>query len=209
MRKSSFAAALLVLAGCASTSTVDMEEPRRVVGTENKVRIDAQVFGDHLSESARIAIKYDITNERNETIAIADLIPEASYDPDTQTVTVSIGSEVPGQEFLPRLLTIPPGEKKSFDAVARVNVIVSRTVTPTTRFPNALRIKLNFLGDTSRFEQLIAIPERVVRSPELADELFPVWLERNETVFTNALPMRWTFEPEATPGRRPRTGRRG
>ena len=209
MRKSSFAAALLVLAGCASTSTVDMEEPRRVVGTENNVRIDAQVFGDHLSESARIAIKYDITNERNETIAIADLVPEASYDPDTQTVTVNIGSEVPGHEFLPRLLTIPPGEKKSFDAVARINVIVSRTVTPTTRFPNALRIKLNFLGDTSRFEQLIAIPERAVRSRELADELFPVWLERNEAVFTNALPMRWTFEPESTPGRRPRTGRRG
>jgi len=209
VRKSSFAAALLVLAGCASTSTVDMEEPRRVVGTENNVRIDAQVFGDHLSESARIAIKYDITNERNETIAIADLVPEASYDPDTQTVTVNIGSEVPGHEFLPRLLTIPPGEKKSFDAVARINVIVSRTVTPTTRFPNALRIKLNFLGDTSRFEQLIAIPERAVRSRELADELFPVWLERNEAVFTNALPMRWTFEPESTPGRRPRTGRRG
>lgn len=209
MRKSTFGAALLILAGCASTSTVDMEEPRRVVGTENNVRIDAQVFGDHLSESARIAIKYDITNERNETIAIADLIPEATYDPDTQTVTVSIGSEVPGQEFLPRLLTIPPGEKKSFDAVARINVIVSRTVTPTTRFPNALRIKLNFLGDTTRFEQLIAIPERAVRSRELADELFPVWLERNETVFTNALPMRWTFEPESTPGRRPRTGRRG
>ena len=209
MRKSSFAAALLVLAGCASTSTVDMEEPRRVVGTENNVRIDAQVFGDHLSESARIAIKYDISNERNETIAIADLIPEASYDPDTQTVTVSIGSEVPGHEFLPRLLTIPPGEKKSFDTVARISVIVSRTVTPTTRFPNALRIKLNFLGDTSRFEQLIAIPERAVRSRELAEELFPVWLERNETVFTNALPMRWSFEPEPTPGRRPRTGRRG
>jgi hypothetical protein len=209
VRKSTFGAALLILAGCASTSTVDMEEPRRVVGTENNVRIDAQVFGDHLSESARIAIKYDITNERNETIAIADLIPEATYDPDTQTVTVSIGSEVPGQEFLPRLLTIPPGEKKSFDAVARINVIVSRTVTPTTRFPNALRIKLNFLGDTTRFEQLIAIPERAVRSRELADELFPVWLERNETVFTNALPMRWTFEPESTPGRRPRTGRRG
>ena len=90
-----------------------------------------------------------------------------------------------------------------------MNVIVSRTVTPTMRFPNALRLKLNFLGDTSRFEQLIAIPERAVRSPELAEELFPVWLERNETVFTNALPMRWTFEPESTPGRRPRAGRRG
>ncbi len=208
MRKSLLAVALLALGGCA-TARIDMEEPRRVLGTENNVRIDAQIFGEELSESARIAITYDVTNQRDQTIAIADLIPEADYDPDTQTVTVSIGSEVPGHEFLPRLITIPPGEKKTFEAVARVNVIVSRTVTPTMRFPNALRLKLNFLGDTSRFEQLIAIPERAVRSPELAEELFPVWLERNETVFTNALPMRWTFEPESTPGRRPRAGRRG
>ena len=207
MRKSWIAAAMLVLGGCASTATVDMEEPRRVLGTENNVRIDAQIFGEELSESARIPITYDITNERNETIAIADLIPEATYDPDTQTVTVSIGSEVPGHEYLPRLLTIPPGEKRTFDAVARVSIMTTRTATPTTRFPNALRLKLNFLGDTSRFEPLIAIPERAVRSPQLADELFPIWLERNETVFTNALPMRWTFEPESTPGRRPR--RRG
>lgn len=207
MRQSLLAATLLVLGGCASTATVDMEEPRRVLGTENNVRIDAQIFGEELSESARIPITYDITNQRSETIAIADLIPEASYDPDTQTVTVSIGSEVPGHEFLPRLITIPPGEKRTFDAVARVSIMTTRTATPTTRFPNALRLKLNFLGDTSRFEQLIAIPERALRSPQLAEELFPIWLERNETLFTNALPMRWTFEPESTPGRRPR--RRG
>jgi hypothetical protein len=208
LRKSLLPAVLLVLGGCASAPTVDMEEPHRVVGTENNVRIDAQIFGERLSEAVRIPIKYDITNQRQETIAIADLIPEAEYDPDTQTVTVSIGSEVPGIEFLPRLITIPPGEKRSFSAVARVNIAVARTVTPNSRFPNALRLKLNFLGNTSRFEQLIGISERIVRSPELANELFPIWLERNETVFTSVVPMRWSFEPvdpgpaQRRPGRR-------
>ena len=185
-----------------------MEEPRRVVGTENDVRIDAQVVGDRLSETARIPIKYAITNEREQTIAIADLIPEAAYDPETQTVTVSIGSEVPGFEFVPRLITIPPGEKRSFSVVARVNIMMARTVTPNSRFPNALRLKLNFLGDTSRFEQLIGIPERSLRSPDLANELFPIWLERNETVHTSVVPMRWSFDPVDNPGPR-RPGRRG
>ena len=208
MRKSLLPAVLLVLAGCASSPSVDMEEPHRVVGTENNVRIDAQIFGERLSETARIPIKYDITNERDQTIAIADLIPEVDYDPETQTVTVSIGSEVPGLEFVPRLITIPPGEKRSFSAVARMNIAVARTVTPNSRFPNALRLKLNFLGDTSRFEQLIGITERSVRSPELANELFPIWLERNETVYTSAVPMRWSFEPVDNPAQR-RPGRRG
>jgi hypothetical protein len=185
-----------------------MEEPHRVLGTENNVRIDAQIFGEKLAEVIRIPITYEITNLRDQTIAIADLIPESTYDPDTQTVTVSIGSEVPGHEFLPRLITIPPGEKRSFSVVARVNIVVAHTVTPNSRFPNALGVKLNFLGDTSRFEQLIGISERAVRSPELANELFPVWLERNETVYTNVVPMRWSFEPtDAGPPRRP--GRRG
>ena len=209
MRKSLLPAVLCILAGCASsTAPVDMEESHRVLGTENNVRIDAQIFGERLSETARIPIKYDITNLREQTIAIADILPEAEYDEETQTVTVSIGSEVPGFELLPRLITIPPGEKRSFSAVARVNIAVSRTVTPNSRFPNALRLKLNFLGDTTRFEQLIGITERAVRSPELANELFPVWLERNETVYTSVVPMRWTFDPvDGSVQRRP--GRRG
>ncbi|HUP44094.1 MAG TPA: hypothetical protein VM779_01135, partial [Thermoanaerobaculia bacterium] len=111
MRK--FLPFVLVLAGCASSSSVDLKEPRRLVGTENQVRVDVQVFGDQLSRSVRIPIRYDITNERPQPIAVADLVPEVTYDPDTQTVTVSIGSEVPGHQFLPRLIAIQPGEKRS------------------------------------------------------------------------------------------------
>lgn len=207
--KSGLSAVLLLLTACATSSTVDMEESRRVVGTENNVRIDAQIFGERLSSAIRIPMKYDITNQRTETIAIADLLPEVTYDPDTQTVTVAIGAEVPGAQFLPRLITIPPGEKRTFDTVARINLMISPAVTPLTRFPNALRLKLNFLGDTSSFEPLIGISERAVQDPRLADALFPIWLERNEVVYTNALPMRWgnVLEPDpASPGRRRRRG---
>lgn len=199
MRKSTLLAVLLLTAACATTKPVNMKESRRVVGTENDVRVDAEIFSDKLTMSTTIPLKYDITNERAEAIAVADLVPEASYDPDTQTVTVSIGSEVPGVQLLPRLISIGPGEKKSFSTSARVSIVVGRTVTPTMRFPNALRLKVSFLSETAPFRQLIAIPERGVYDPKLADELFPKWLEKNETVYTNALPMRWMFEPEPTP----------
>ncbi len=195
-----FVAAVLVAAGCATArKPVDLNEARRVVGTENRVRVDAEIFSDKLTMSSSIPVKYDITNERADAIAIADLIPETSYDPDTQTVTVSIGSEVPGANLLPRLIAIGPGEKKSFSTVARVSIVIGRALTPTMRYPNALRLKVSFLGDTAPFRQLIAIPERGVFDPKLADELFPKWLEKNETVFTNTLPMRWSVEPEPNP----------
>ena len=186
---------LVLLAGCASSPAVDLDEPRRVVGTEDSVRVDAQIFGERLTTSTSIRLTYDITNERTRPIAVADIIPEASYDPDTQTVTVTIGSEVPGETLLPRLVSIGPGEKKNFSTVARVNLMVGRVANPLTRFPNALRLKLNFLNDTEVFKQLIAIPERAIHDPKLADELFPKWLERNETLYTNALPMRWGADP--------------
>ena len=59
-----------------------------------------------------------------------------------------------------------------------------------------------------QFEKLIAIPERGVFDPKLADELFPKWLERNQTLYTNALPMRWTVQPEEQPAVPARRGRR-
>ena len=210
MRKSRFSATL-VLAGCASgrNTPVNQKEPRRVVGTDNDVRIDAEIYGDQLGSSVTIPLKYDITNSRQAAIAIADMVPETNYDEETQTVTVSIGSEVPGATLLPRLISIAPGEKKSFTTVARVNILMP-TGTPISRIPRSMRIKVNFLDDTAQFEQLIAMPEKGVYDPKLADELFPKWLERNETVYTNALPMRWALPPpeEQNPASR-RARRRG
>jgi hypothetical protein len=213
LRNVTLAAVLLLLSACATTTArskpVNQNEPRRVVGTENEVRIDAEIFGDVLQRSVSIPVKYDVTNGRKGPIAIADIVPVTSYDGDTQTVTVDIGSEVPGVQLLPRLIRINPGEKKSFSTIARVNIMLPAE-TPTTRIPSAIRLRVNFLGDTSQFEQLIAIPERAVMDPKLADELFPKWVERNETIYTNALPMHWMMAPPeetAAPGGRRRRGR--
>lgn len=191
---SSSALLLLLLAGCASTGTVDMAEPRRIVGTENLVRVDAQVSAEHVAPGAQIPITYEITNQRETPIAVAELIPETSYDADTRMFTVSIGSEVPGNTLLPRLILIGPGEKKSFSAMARLLYVAPpRTVDPNAQnAPAGFRLKLNFLGDPEPFRELIGIKEVAVADSKRADELFPLWLERNEVVYTNAVPMRWT-----------------
>jgi len=201
-----------VMTGCASSKPVDLDQPRRVVGTENDVRIDAEIFGDRMNSSTPVALKYDITNARPTPILVADLIPETTYDAETGVVTVGIGTEVPGEEFLPRLILINPGEKKSFTAAAHVRVAASNTSLVRMLAPNALRVKVNFLGDPKPFEKLIGIPERAIHDPQYANDIFTKWVEGNETVVTNALPMRWGAsvnpeEPLPQPPAR-RTGRR-
>ena len=62
---------------------------------------------------APVAIAYTITNQRENTIAVADLVPVSSFDNETRTITVHIGSEVPGEILLPRLITIAPGDKST------------------------------------------------------------------------------------------------
>ena len=204
---------LLFTTACATTA-VDMSEPRRIVGTENSVRVDAQVTGEHVSPGAHIPITYEVTNQRASAIAIAELIPETTYDADTQTFTVSIGAEVPGNTMLPRLITIEPGQKKSFTTKARVVFASAAQTDPSMRrvAPASFRLKLNFLGDTEPFRALIGIKEVAVADPKLADTLFPLWLERNEVVYTNAIPMRWaprTRESIGAPEQRGPIRRRG
>lgn len=206
--------ALITAVGCASTPNVDMSEPRRVVGTENAVRIDAAVRGDELRMGVPVNITYEITNQRDTVIAIADIVPETTYDVETQIVTVNVGSEVPGEQLLPRLIAIGPGETKSFNISAPVRVLMptGQLTDPRRRIgPNALRLKVNFLGETSPFQPLIGITQKAVHDPKLADDLFALWLEHNEVVTTSTVPMRWggrrVAEAEATP-RRPTPTRR-
>ncbi|HEV7485365.1 MAG TPA: hypothetical protein VGQ65_06750 [Thermoanaerobaculia bacterium] len=199
MTRSASALMLLLAASCNSTTApapattpgkINLKQARRMVGTENDVRVDAEINGEEMRQGVSIAIKYEVTNQRSTPILIADLIAQSNYDPDTRTVTIDVGSEIPGEEFLPRLISIPSGERRTFTIGANINVHAPMS-SPWTPKPRALQLRVNFLGDPAPFAMLVGIPERAVRDKKLADELFPKWVERNETVTTNALPMRW------------------
>lgn len=179
-----------------------MKEPRRLVATDNDVRVDLQVRGDTLGASTDVPIDYEVTNNRETPIAIAELVPDSTYDSDTQTVMITLGAEVPGEQLLPRLILIKPGERKGFSTAARVNVPITELVeqNPFHRYPNGLRIRLNFLGDAKPFLKLVGISERAVHDPALAAELFPKWVEQNESVITSVLPMHWIGTPATTSG---------
>jgi len=202
--------ALFFLTAC-STAAVNMSEPRRVVGTESLVRVDAEI-SDAARAGAPIGITYEITNQRTTPIAVADILPETTFDPETRMVTVSIGAEVPGTTILPRLVQIAPGEKKSFSTSARITRMMPAQSADPRRTPaTLLRLKVNFLGDTTPFAELIDIPEKGVADAKRADELFPVWIEKNEAVYTNAVPVHVTSgrgTPEGDASQRgPRRGR--
>jgi len=183
--------ALLLVVACAS-APVDYKEDRRVVGTENGVRLDAMILGDQLTTQNSIPFTYDVTNQRANPIAIADLIPATEYDAESRTVTVNLGSEVPGEKLVPRLIAIAPGEKKSFTGTIRVQVLPdSPGNNRAIASPPTVQLKLNFLGDVQPFAQLVGIQQNAVHDPALADKLFPLWLERNEVILSSTVPMRW------------------
>jgi len=188
---------LIATATACSSTQVNMAEPRRIVGTENAVRVDAQVAADQVAPGAQVPITYEITNQRPTPIAIAELIPETSYDTETRTFTVSIGAEVPGNSLLPRLVKIEPGEKRTFSVAARLIFVLPPRQADAiyAAAPAALRLKVNFLNDVEPFRELIGIKEVAVADPQLADTLFPLWLDHNEAVYTNAIPMRWGAKP--------------
>jgi len=212
------AAVAIVAVACASSSNpaqpaaspkavsaVDPAPPpnlaveRSIIGSENGVRVEARVRGETFKEASNINVSYEVINDRSTPVAIADIAAISSYDPEMRTVTLEVGSEVPGQQLLPRLVVIPPGGRKSFSAAAHMGV-VHPTDAAFSRPPNALRVKVNFLGDTAPFEKLIDMQEKALHDPQLANELFPQWVERNEIVITNTLPMHWTAGRDGQPG---------
>lgn len=170
---------------------VDMNDPRRALGREDDVRIDAQLLQDTVSSGSTIGVTYQVENLTSAPIAIADKVCDVSFNADDQQVVVSIGSEVPTNGEMPKLVTIAPGEKKTLSAGGLVRIA---SVAGRSRFlptPHAVLIKVNILRDLKPFLALIAQQAGATTPVALSDEQFEKWMESNDTIFLNTIPVRY------------------
>ena len=187
--------AAIVLLPSAFADSIDMDDPRRTVGREDNVRVDAQLIQDTVSPGSPIGITYQIENASSAPVALADKVTDASYDPDSRTITVSIGSEVPSDGKMPRVVTVAPGEKKVFrtGVTPSLGAAASRSSLAPPRY---VQIKVSILRNLAPFAQLIARQSGTAQV--LPDDLYDRWFESNDTIFLNAVPVR--FAVRRNPG---------
>jgi hypothetical protein len=191
------AVAVVVLAAAeANAAGLDFKDPRRALGREDDIRVDAQIAQDTVSSSSPISVTYQIENLTSEPIAVADRICDTSFDADTQTITLSIGAEVPQGTAMPHLVTIAPGQKRVLHIGAMVQVVEGNSRSPMARVPRFVQITVNVLRDLRPFAKLIEEQSHAAVVP-LPNNIFDQWVDSVSTVDLNSLPVRWTNSPRA------------
>lgn len=186
-----FLAITLFSAGVVRAGQIDMDDPRRAVGREDDIRVDALLIDETITPGSPIGVTYQVHNLTSHPIAVAEKLCIASFDPDSLTVTVAIGSEVPSNGFLPKMVTIAPGQKKTFSAGAIFNLVTTAVRSPFTAVPRYVQIKVNVLRDLVPFHALLQQQAQSPHSVALTDDQFAKWLESNESIFLNSLPVRF------------------
>lgn len=186
-------AVIIFFAAAAYAAHVDMKDPRRALGRDDDIRIDAELMQDQVGSSSPISVTYQIENLTNAPVAIADKLITASYDPDTRTIVVSIGSEIPTTKTIPHLALINPGEKRVLTAGTSVHVQATRG--PFSAVPQYVRIEVNVLRDLGPFAQAIALQAKNnLAALPLGNDLFDQWVQSNDSIYLNSLPIQWKGE---------------
>jgi hypothetical protein len=185
-------AATLLTSVTVRAAHVDFKDPRRALGREDNIKVDAEMTQDTISAGAPIQVTYQVENLSESPIAIADKVTDATFDPDSLTITMTIGAEIPPAEAMPHLTTIAPGQKRSFRAGAAARIAVANARGPFAHVPRFVQIIVNVMRDVRPFANLIAMQTRSAVPPTLPNELFDQWVASVSSVELNALPVRWT-----------------
>lgn len=185
----------VIHAAAASAAAIDMDDPRRALGREGDVRVDAQIIQEVVSPGSPIGVTYQIENLTSAPVGIAHRIATASYDSDTQTITLAIGAEVPEDGRMPHMVMIAPGEKKVLTAGA--TPALTAAIVRTGGAPRLVQIKVSILRDIEPFAALIGRQDPR-NGIVLDDEQFEKWFESNDTIFLNSVPVRYSPRGGAT-----------
>lgn len=175
----------------ANAAQVDFKDPKRALGREDDVRIDAQLADDTLSASSPITVTYQIENLSKSTVAIADKVAESDYDAESQTITLSVGAEVPKGTTMPHMVVIKPGEKRTLTSGSFTHIAVSSVRTPWTSIPRYVEIKVTLLRDVNPFATLIAKQDESRTPLQFPNDMFDRWVEGSDSVFLNSIPIQW------------------
>jgi hypothetical protein len=165
----------VLISTAAHAASVDMKEPRRAVGREDDIRIDATLAQETVSANSAIGV----------TIQVEKI--DVSYDAETRTIALVVGSEVPSAT-MPHLTLIAPGQKRAFTTGGITHLVMPRIRSPFVSTPNLVQIKVNVLRDVKPFAE-------VAVSQPISDALFDTWVEGNESIVLNPLPVRWKDGP--------------
>jgi len=184
------AATTLTCTTAAFAARVDMNDPRRALALDDDIRIDAQLSDDSIGSGSSVSVTFQVQNNSRQPVALAAKVCETSYDPESQTVTVSIGSEVPSGSTMPHLSVIKPGEKRTFTTLAPMHIVLPAARSPFIGYPRYVQVKVNLLRDLAPFDALIA-RQRDASQPLLPESLFETWLQSNDAIFLNAIPVYW------------------
>ena len=189
------------LASTAAAASIDMDNPHRALAREGNVRIDAQLNRDTVSSGSPVSITYQIHNLSESAVAIADRVSDATYDAETRTIVLAVGSEVPPDGNLPHMIVVGPGEKKVLTAAATPLLHASAVRRERAVGPRYVQVKVALLRDVVPYLDLIGKQDARVRQ-RLSDELFDQWFVSNETIFLNTIPVRYQAPPVSDVERR-------
>jgi hypothetical protein len=187
-------AVFLLVSSTLSAAGVDFKDPRRALGREDDIKVDAQMLQETLSPGTPISVTYQVENLTSSPIAIADKVADATFDADSQTITMSIGAEIPQGTAMPHLTTIAPGQTRVFRIGASAQVLVANTKSPWAHVPRFVQIVVNVLRDVKPFASLIAQQAKSTIAPPLPNDLFDTWVASVSSVELNVLPVRWSNE---------------
>ena len=190
MKRSTCFLFVALIAVAAQAAKIDMKDPRRAVGSDDDVRVDAQLTTDFVSPHAPLGVTIKVHNLSPHIVAVAEKRCEASYDNESATITLSVGSEVPTGGEMPRLVLIRSGEERTFTAGAMVNMRASTMHTQRIAPPAFVQIKVNVLRDADPFLALNA-------GITLSDEKFDQWIKSNDSIELNTIPVRYQPAQEA------------
>ncbi len=192
MNKLVAAASFVVTFGMYASTGIDMTDPRRALGREGDVRIDAQLTNETVSPGAPIGVTWQIQNFTESPVAVASRVMDVSYDADSRTITVSIGSEVPDDGKMPLMTVIAPGEKKVFRSGMMLALGAAAMRSTISGSPQLVQLKVSILRDLDPFAAMIRKQTPTAELATLPDALFDQWFESTDTIFLNTLPVQWS-----------------